>query len=193
MVKRVTTVICLTPAIILALQALGGEFGWNPTRVFMDAVGRWAMRLFLLTMTIGPLHGLTGWAPLLAARRRCGVATFTYACVHVSAYLGFELGFDLSRILDDLIDRGAIVVGLIALVLMVPLAITSADRAIAAMGGKLWQRLHWLAYPALAHAVYHFGLMVGRDKREALAYTGIVIALLGGRIGAWWLKRRRRS
>jgi sulfoxide reductase heme-binding subunit YedZ len=74
---------------------------------------------------------------------------------------------------------------------MAPLALTSSDGAIAALGGRLWRRLHWLAYPALAHAVYHFGLMVGRDKTEALSYTGIVIALLGERIGAWWTKRRR--
>jgi len=192
LVKRVATVIALAPAIILCLQVIAGDFGWNPTRAFMDTVGRWAIRLFLLTMAVGPLHRLTGWSPWLAARRRLGVATFAYACVHVAVYVGFELGWSWEMIIDDLADRGAILVGVIALTLMLPLALTSWDGAISRIGGRAWRRLHWLAYPALAHAVYHFGLMVGRDKREALAYAGIVVALLAGRIGAWWARRNRR-
>ncbi len=177
---------------MIASQWLDGEFLWNPSRALMDSLGRWALRLFLAAMAMGPLHRLTGWAPILAARRRFGVATFLYALAHAFTYIGLEWRFEWSILLEDMIKRGAITVGAIALVLMVPLAATSRAAAISALGAPAWRRLHWLAYPAFAHAIYHYGLMAGRDKREAFVYTGIALGLVLVRVAEWLSKNRRR-
>ena len=105
-----------------------------------------------------------------------------HALFHLGAYVALDKNFDLPDILEDIVKRPYITVGMMTFSLLVPLALTSTNRAIRSLGGKRWRLLHRLVYPASIGAVVHFYLMVKADVREPLVYAGILALLLGYRL-----------
>ena len=144
------------------------------------AVSRWAVRLLIATLFVSPLR----WAGLnlLRFRRQLGLVAFTYVVLHFASWLTIDMGLRWSQIVPDLYKRWYIVVGMSALLLLIPLALTSNNGSIRRLGAQNWARLHRLAYPATALAMLHF-LMVGKVYTvEVLTYAGILAALLAVRL-----------
>ena len=152
----------------------------DPVRAIEWGLGLWAVRLLIATLFISPLR----WAGLnlLRFRRQLGLVAFAYVVLHFTSWLTIDMGLRWSLILPDLYKRWYIVVGMSALVLLIPLAVTSNNRAIRSLGAQNWARLHKLAYPATALAMLHF-LMVGKVyTTEVLTYAAILAALLAIRL-----------
>ena len=152
----------------------------DPVRAIEWGLGLWAVRLLIATMFISPLR----WAGLnlLRFRRQFGLVAFAYVVLHFTAWLTIDMGLRWSQIIPDLYKRWYIIIGLSALLLLIPLAITSNNTSIRKLGAKNWNRLHKLAYVATALGMIHF-LMVGKVyTTEVLVYAAILIALLGVRI-----------
>ena len=152
----------------------------DPVRGIEWGLGLWAVRMLIATLAISPLR----WAGLnlLRFRRQLGLVAFAYVLLHVTAWLTIDMGLRWSQILPDLVKRWYIIVGMTALALLTPLALTSNTAAIRAMGAKAWNRLHKLAYPATGLAVLHF-LMVGKVyTTEVLTYAALLGLLLAVRI-----------
>lgn len=167
------------PAVWLAWQTLTGAF-LDPVRGIEWGLGLWALRLLIATLFVSPLRwvGLN----LLRFRRQLGLVAFAYVVLHFAAWLTIDMGLRWSQILPDLYKRWYIVIGMSALVLLTPLAVTSNNASIKRMGAKAWNRLHKLAYPATILAAVHF-LMVGKVyTTEVLVYAGILLALLVVRV-----------
>ena len=152
----------------------------DPVRGIEWGLGLWAVRMLIATLAISPLR----WAGLnlLRFRRQLGLVAFAYVLLHVTAWLTIDMGLRWGQILPDLVKRWYIIVGMTALALLTPLALTSNTAAIRAMGAKAWNRLHKLAYPATGLAVLHF-LMVGKVyTTEVLTYAALLGLLLAVRI-----------
>ena len=152
----------------------------DPVRAIEWGLGLWAVRLLIATLFISPLR----WAGLnlLRFRRQLGLVAFAYVVLHFTSWLTIDMGLRWSLILPDLYKRWYIVVGMSAFVLLIPLAVTSNNRAIRSLGAQNWARLHKLAYPATALAMLHF-LMVGKVyTTEVLTYAAILAALLAIRL-----------
>ena len=152
----------------------------DPVRAIEWGFGLWAVRLLIATLFISPLR----WAGLnlLRFRRQLGLVAFAYVVLHFTSWLTIDMGLRWSLILPDLYKRWYIVVGMSALVLLIPLAVTSNNRAIRSLGAQNWARLHKLAYPATALAMLHF-LMVGKVyTTEVLTYAAILATLLAIRL-----------
>ena len=152
----------------------------DPVRAIEWGLGLWAVRLLIATLFISPLR----WAGLnlLRFRRQLGLVAFAYVVLHFTSWLTIDMGLRWSQILPDLYKRWYIVVGMSAFVLLIPLAVTSNNRAIRSLGAQNWARLHKLAYPATALAMLHF-LMVGKVyTTEVLTYAAILAALLAIRL-----------
>lgn len=170
-----------------ALGAWGLSLGPNPVREIIHFTGKTALNLLLVALAVTPLREWTGWNRPQRWRRILGVAAFCYALLHLAAYAVLELNLDFADLGREIARRPYIMVGLASLLMLVPLAATSTDRAMRRMGRR-WLALHRLAYPAALLAAWHFHWQVRAGLVEPLLYWAALGVLLGWRV----LHARRR-
>ncbi len=184
--RRLVRVLVWTAAIgplpWLMWLAVSGRLGANPIEFLQHRTGHYALRLLVASLAVTPLLRLTGWGWLLVNRRTLGVAAFVWALVHLGVYVGLDLFFDFALFLEDLVKRRYITVGMLAIVLLTPLAITSTKGWVRRLGGARWNRLHQLVYPAVLAAMVHYLWAVKKDITLPVTYFVIVAVLLGGRL-----------
>jgi sulfoxide reductase heme-binding subunit YedZ len=172
----------LGPVAWLVWLAVSGGLGANPIESLQHRTGHYALRLLAASLAITPLRALTRWGWLVPHRRTLGLAAFGWAVTHLLVYVGLDLALDLSQFVDDVIKRRYITVGMLAIALLIPLAVTSTQRWIKQLGGARWNRLHRLVYPAMIAAVVHYLWAVKRDITLPVLYVVIVGLLLGARV-----------
>lgn len=182
--------LCCAPLFGLIYAGLSDGLGANPIEKITHVTGEWALRFLLLTLAITPLRTISALRGLASYRRSFGLCAFGYASLHLSTYVGFDLGFAFSLLGEDILERPYITVGFAAFCMLAPLAATSTRRAIRRLG-RHWVSLHRLVYSAAICAVVHFFWLVKADNREPLIYAGVLAALLGAR--AIPVLRRMRS
>lgn len=189
---RVTVFLaCLVPLGLLVRDALGGGLGTNPIEELTHRTGWWTLAFLMLTLAVTPARQLIGWGPLIKLRRMLGLYAFFYATLHFGVYIGIDQFFAFEFILEDIKDRPYITIGFTALVLLVPLALTSTKKMIKRIGGRRWQLLHSLVYVSAGLGVLHFLWLVKADTREPTIFAAILIGLLGYRLAAPRLRRVR--
>lgn len=176
--KPLVFILSLLPTMYLWWAGATGQLGANPIEALIRGHGDWALRFFLITLAVTPARLLTGWHGLIRFRRMLGLFAFFYAAIHLLGYVVLDQFFAWPAILADILKRPYITVGMSALLLLVPLAATSTRRMQRRLGGRRWQALHRLVYPAAALAVLHFYLMVKADTREPLVYAALLALLL---------------
>jgi sulfoxide reductase heme-binding subunit YedZ len=188
--KPLVFLLCLMPAgwLLAGVADLTGFAHWpaaslgaNPVDRIQDTLGIWGLRLLLVTLTVTPLRELAAWPRLIAFRRMLGLFAFFYIAAHFAWYLLVDQGLDWRLWVEDIAKRPFITVGFAALVMLVPLALTSTKRAMRRMGRR-WQRLHRLIYPAAILGCTHFYWQVKADIREPLVYLLVLAMLLGWRL-----------
>jgi methionine sulfoxide reductase heme-binding subunit len=172
-----------------ALGLFGLSLGADPVKKLEHECGKTALNLLLITLSVTPVRNLTGLTHLVRLRRMLGLFAFFYAVVHFTIYLVLDLELNFRMLGADIVKRPYITIGFTALLLLLPLALTSTNGMMRRLGAR-WQRLHRLIYVIGALAVWHFYWQVKRDVREPLLYLGILALLLGYRLLRWQLRRR---
>lgn len=182
--KPIAFVLGLLPFIWLLTAAVMNWLGANPAEALERSSGDWTLRMLCVVLAITPLRTIAKLPSLAKFRRMAGLFVYFYAVLHLLAYSWFDMGFDVAEIVKDIIKRPFILVGFIAVVLLTPLALTSFNRAIKALGGKRWQLLHKLVYVVAILAVVHFFWMrAGKNNfAEVAVYAAILGSLLGWRV-----------
>ena len=182
--KPLVFALCLLPLSWLLYRVVQDLLGANPQEALIRATGDWALRFLVIVLAVTPLRELSGLSALARYRRMLGVFMYFYALLHFLSYSGFDMGFDVEDIVIDIAKRPFILVGSLALLLLTPLAATSFNAAVRALGAKRWQRLHRLVYAVAGLAILHFFWMrAGKnDFAEVLVYAGILALLLGWRL-----------
>jgi sulfoxide reductase heme-binding subunit YedZ len=160
---------------------LGASLGADPVKKLEHECGKTALNLLLLTLAVTPVRELTGQPQLLRLRRMLGLFAFFYVVVHFTIYLVLDLELNFAVLGADIAKRPYITIGFSALLLMIPLALTSTNGMIRRLGRR-WQRLHRLVYLIAILGVWHFYWQVKRDVREPLLYVAILAVLLGYRV-----------
>lgn len=171
----------LLPVARLAWLAATDGLGANPVEFVIHSLGTWTLVSLLVTLAFTPLRLLTGIAWPLQLRRMCGLFAFFYACLHLLAYAGLDQWFDWGAISHDIVKHPYVLVGFSALLLMIPLAVTS-NRFMIRQLGKRWQTLHRLVYLIAILGVTHFWWLVKKDIREPLIYASVLLVLLAIRV-----------
>lgn len=165
----------LIPLAWLLVRAATDGLGAEPIEEATHITGFSALSLLMATLSITPLRRLDGLNGLIGARRSLGISAFAYACLHFAIYL-LDQGFALDYIVEDVAERWWVTVGFTALLLLLPLAVTSTRGWIRRLG-KRWQKLHRLVYLAAGLGVLHFFLLVKEDIRQPVLFA-LVFALL---------------
>jgi len=218
--KAVVHLLCLAPLLYLLNMYGNGSLAAeaDPVNYITHFTGNWALWILLTDLAITPvrrLHPSLAW--LIRFRRMVGLYAFFYATLHLLTYVLLFSGYDIPAavaglraghvlepwtqlqliwptMLDDLQKRRFIQVGLAAWVLLLALAVTSPQRVLRAMGGKNWQRLHWLIYPAAWLAITHYWWLVKTGVRTPWKDTAVLAVLLLARVVyavVKWIRNRR--
>jgi sulfoxide reductase heme-binding subunit YedZ len=176
------------PLGVLGWRALHSDLGANPLEVITHTTGDWTLRFLVLTLAVTPLRQITRQYWLIRFRRMLGLYAFFYGLLHFTTYLWFDKFFDWSDIVKDIGKRPFITIGFLALVIMVPLALTSTAGMIRRLG-KRWQRLHRLVYASAIAGVIHYYWLVKADVRKPVFYGCLVGVLLLYRCVNWGWRR----
>ncbi len=184
--------LALLPFAWLLYGAVTNNLGANPAEHLIRSTGDWTLRFLCITLAVTPLRVITGVPALARFRRMLGLFTYFYAVVHLLSYSWFDMGFEVGDIARDIAKRPFILVGFSAFLLLTPLAATSLNRAVKAMGAARWQALHKLVYAIAPLAILHFFWMrAGKnDFAEVAVYAAIVATLLGWRLAQYVKKKR---
>jgi sulfoxide reductase heme-binding subunit YedZ len=191
--KPLVFLLCLLPFGWLACGASTDGLGANPAEHLIRSTGDWTLRFLCIVLAVTPLRVSLKLNALARYRRMLGLFAYFYVAVHLLSYSWFDMGFEIAEIAKDIAKRPFILVGFAAFVLLTPLAATSFNRAIKALGAKRWQRLHKLVYLIAGLGLLHFFWMrAGKnDFAEVFVYAGIVAALMAWRV--WNFLRQRKA
>lgn len=180
--------VCLLPLFILSVQLGTGQMGPDPAKRLMQGTGEWALRGLILVLLAAPL-AKRGWPMLFRFRRVLGLSLFGYVSLHLLLFSQVYVGWSLTLLAEELNERPYVLVGFSAWLAMLPLALTSTDRARRWLGRR-WRQLHRLIYPATVLAWLHVFWLVRSDVGEALLYGVIFAALLLWRVRRLQLRAR---
>jgi sulfoxide reductase heme-binding subunit YedZ len=177
-------VIALLPLARLVYLGATGGLGANPVEFVIRSLGTWTLVALVVTLSVTPLRLATGWAWAMRLRRMFGLFAFFYAVLHLMAYVWLDQWFDTAAIWKDVLKRPYITAGFAAMLLLVPLAVTSTHGWVKRLGGRNWQRLHRLVYAVAVLAVVHFWWQKAakNDLGEPLVYAIVIGLLLGVRL-----------
>lgn len=171
---------CLVPLTKLLMQAFGliePGLGANPIEELLHRCGKWGLNFLLVTLAVTPLRRLTGLNWLLRFRRMLGLFSFFYVLLHFTVYLVLDQDLAFEYIFEDIVERPYITLGLIGLILLIPLVITSTNKMMRRLGRR-WQKLHRLVYVVGVLGVIHFFWQVKEDFLEPQIYAAILSILL---------------
>lgn len=190
--KPILFTACLLPFVWLFYGALTNQLGANPAEALIRATGEWTLRFICIVLLLTPLRTISHTPALARFRRMLGLFVYFYVVMHLLSYSWFDMGFDLTEIVKDIIKRPFILVGFLAFLLLTPLAATSFNAAIKALGAKRWQLLHKLVYVISGLGLLHFFWMrAGKnDFAEVFVYAAIIALLLGWRVRHFLIKKK---
>lgn len=170
------------PLALLAWDAFHHRLGANPKNFAILTTGMMALIFLILTMAVTPLRKITNWNWLANLRRMLGLYAFFYACAHFLLFFCLDRNFSVPDTLSEMIKRKYLIIGSTALIIMIPLAVTSTNAMIKRLGGKRWRALHRLAYVAAICGVIHYYMQVKADVRQPLVFAAVLTILLGYRL-----------
>lgn len=190
--KPVLFALCLLPFAWLVYGIAANQLGANPAEYLIRATGDWTLRFLCIVLAVTPLRMVGGVPQLARFRRMLGLFVYFYVVLHLLGYSWFDQGFDVAEIAKDIVKRPFILVGFAAFLLLTPLAATSFNRAIKALGAARWQMLHKVVYAIAGLGLLHFFWMRSgkNDFAEVAVYAAILAVLLGWRVAEFIKKKR---
>ena len=190
--KVVLFALCMLPISWLIYQVASNGAGANPQEYLIRATGDWTLRFICIVLAVTPLRTISNTPQLARFRRMLGLFVYFYVVIHLLSYSWFDMGFDVADIAKDIAKRPFILVGFLGFLLLTPLAATSFNKAIKAMGAKRWQLLHKLVYVISGLGLLHFFWMrAGKNNfAEVFVYAAIIAALLGWRVRQYLIKKK---
>lgn len=178
--------LALLPLALLLADGWLDRLGANPVEAITHRTGDWALRMLLLTLAVTPLRRWSGWTFLLRFRRQLGLFAFFYACLHLLTWVWLDQGFAWTAMGEDILERPYITLGMAALALMLPLALTSTNAMMRRLGAQ-WRRLHRAVYGIGVLAILHFLWLTKADYLEPALYGLLLAGLLLARLP--WRRR----
>ena len=147
----------ILPLVYLTYAYFAHNLTINPVQELEQILGRIAIYWLVATLAVTPLYTLTGMRELPGRRRAVGLYAFLYTCLHLLVFFGLDYAFNITQIWNLVTGKVYLLVGTLALLLLIPLAVTSFDYFIQKMG-RNWKLLHWLVYPAVVISILHYAL-----------------------------------
>ncbi|MFN0114277.1 MAG: protein-methionine-sulfoxide reductase heme-binding subunit MsrQ [Paracoccaceae bacterium] len=162
-------------------QAASGWLGADPVRTLEKELGLLALQLLIATLAVTPLRRWSG-INLVRHRRALGLLVFFFVLLHFLTWALLDMGLYWQQALSDIVKRPWITVGMVGLVALVPLAVTSNNALVRRLGAARWQRLHKLTYLVAGAGALHFLWLVKTWWFQPAIYASLILALLALRL-----------
>jgi len=162
----------------------------DPVQKLNRELGDWALIFIILTLAVRPAGEILEKGEFVAYRQMIGLYAFFYAILHLTSYVIIDLQLDLNAFVQDVIKRNYITIGILAILMLIPLAITSTKGMIKRLGGRKWRKLHMLVYPIAILGVIHFYMMIRADFTRPIMYGSVIFVLLAYRV--WKARQKSR-
>jgi len=175
--KSIIHLASLLPIISLYFSAFNDELGADPVETVIHFTGIGAFNLLLLTLLVTPIAKKLKQGYLINLRRLLGLYAFAYAFLHILNFIAFDLQFNMNLLFDEIVKRPYITIGMVAILLLTALAVTSINRLKRKMG-KSWQKLHNSIYVIILLVGWHFYWSVKSEIIEPTIYIIISTVLL---------------
>ncbi len=188
-VKPVLYAAAVLPCAWIAFALATGRVDGDQVKFIQHVTGTTVLVSLFVTLTVTPLRRLSGWNEVIRVRRLIGLTAFWYAMLHFLTYIVFDQSLSIGDIAEDVAKHPWVLVGFATFLMLIPLAVTSTNGWIRRLGGRRWQRLHQLIYPAAIGGVLHFLWLVKRDVRTPLYFAVVLAALLAVRFWVGWRVR----
>jgi len=172
----------LVPLVVMIGLAATNMLGADPVALALNQFGYLALTFLAATLLCTPAKILLGWTWPIRLRRMLGLFAFFYASLHFLTYAVVDQSLNVGAVIADITKRNFILVGFLALVLMVPLALTSTNKMVRRLGFPRWKRLHRLTYIVGCLGAIHFYWRVKADIREPVVFAGVIGAALAIRL-----------
>lgn len=156
-----------------------------PVTNALHVIGDWSVRFLLITLAVTPLRRLAAWPRVITLRRMLGVTAFVYVAIHLTLYI-VQQSYRLLFVASEIALRIYLTIGFAAFVGLMALAVTSTDGAMRRLGGKKWQRLHWLVYPLTMLGLAHFFMQSKINVTEPVIMSGCFLWLMLYRFAHRW-------
>ena len=195
----------LKPAIFVAMLIPMAGLGWawaqllsgqkvpwltaDPVAETTRQLGLWSLRFLLVALAVTPVARLTGWTPIIAARRMIGLFAFSYVLVHWSFWMWLDLAWSPAELIKEIAKRRYVLFGMAGFACLLALAVTSTRGWIKRLGASRWQKLHRLVYVAGVAACIHYAMVLKGNQSSPKIYLAMLAALLAAR----YLPRRKAS
>jgi sulfoxide reductase heme-binding subunit YedZ len=176
-VKRLIFILSLWPLLSISINIFQDTLGANPIEFIERHFGKWTLIFLCLTLSMTPIRRITNISQWILYRRMLGLFVFFYASIHLLCYIALDYHFDWVDIKNDILKHRYVLVGFLAWLLLLPLAITSSDKMIRKLKAN-WKLLHRLIYVIAILGVLHFIWLVKKDITEPLIYAAIISILL---------------
>lgn len=167
------------PAVWYFWLGATGQLPGNAVKIFEHLLGVWALRFLIATLAVTPLRDLLG-INLLRYRRALGLLAFWYVLMHFLTYMVLDQQLNFPEIVNDIAKRPFITIGMAALVLLIPLALTSNNFSIRMLGPR-WNRLHKLAYLIVLGGAVHYTMAIKVVTAEPFIYLVLAIVMVAYR------------
>lgn len=181
----------LAPLTWLLWRTWTDDLGANPVSEITNVLGDWSLRTLLTALAVTPLRIVTGWGWPPALRRLIGLFAFFYVVLHFTTWVVIDHFFNWRQMGPDIVKRPYITIGMLGLLTLLPLAITSTTGMIKRLGARRWKRLHRLAYVTGTLGVLHFVWLAKVGRTAPRWYAAVLVVLLGVRL-VDVLRRRAR-
>ncbi len=171
-----------------------GLLGPEPIRAMILRTGKAAIIMLTLTLACTPAGFILGWKQANVVRRPLGLYTFMYVCLHLLIFIWLDYGFMMRLVIEEIILRRYAVVGFLAFLLLIPLALTSTKQAQRRMG-KRWKKLHSLVYLVALLVLIHYVWLVKNAYAQPILFAAIIGFLLFTRLSPikqFFIRLRRR-
>ena len=176
--KLVLFFFLILPSLFWFIKFFQGNFGVNPIDKLMDELGRFSLKLLILTLLISSLSKYNKLRSLGSLKRMLGLFAFYYVLLHFLSYIILDHFFNFEFILKDIAKRPFITLGFVSFILLLPLVFTSTDGMLRLLTYRVWKKIHYLLYIIAPLAALHFYLLKKADKTEPLIYLMIIVFLL---------------
>ncbi|MBD42206.1 MAG: sulfoxide reductase heme-binding subunit YedZ [Pelagibacteraceae bacterium] len=188
-IKKITFIFILFPSFYWSINFYLGNMGVNPVDAIIREFGEFSLILIIVTLSITPISKIKSLKNFQILRRMLGLFSFYYVCLHLISYVFLDHFFNWEYILKDIYKRPFITLGFLSFVLLIPLAITSNNKAVRKLKYKVWKNIHRIIYPVSILGGFHYFLLTKSDKTEPLIYLIIIFFLLIFRIVYFFSKK----
>lgn len=183
LIKPLVFVVCLLPLAAGVFNVATNPLMANPVEYLLHLTGEWGLKLLLITLCVTPLQISFKWLWVARLRRMLGLFAFFYALLHLVIWVVLEQELNIAAALREIVEKKYITIGIVSLLAMVPLAVTSNRWSIRKLGRR-WKPLHRLIYPVTLLAIVHFLWQVrANDVLEPALHLGFLLLLLIWRFG----------